>query len=213
MNRAKITYYGAYEGLQEKKYLDRLKYLISQEKNSKYDVSFMLKNCFGGSPLEVCKYTAKSITFSSASNLKKEGRVIAIFDYDFKDEEFIKANKYCEEQKIFNAYSNVNFDLFLLLHKQKYNKQISSNKGYQIALCKAYNIPTSSDIKDEKIIDRIMNQITLDDCRYAIKNAHAICKETCSFGRQFENLEGHFEQPYLKIHLFIEKVLIKCGLL
>ena len=157
MRREKITYYGSYEGLQEKKYLERLKFLISQNEDSKYDVSFMLKNCSGGSPLGICIHALRTITFSNITKLKKEERIIAIFDYDFKDEEFIKANEYCLKNNIVNAYSNVNFDLFLLLHKKSYNKQIYTNEGYNEALCKSFSLSPKSDIKDEKIIDYFNN--------------------------------------------------------
>ncbi len=213
MRREKITYYGSYEGLQEKKYLERLKFLISQNEESKFDVSFMLKNHSGGSPLEICKYALRTITFSNIAELKKEERIIAIFDYDFKDEEFIQANEYCLKNNIVNAYSNVNFDLFLLLHKKSYNKQIYTNEGYKEVLCKSFRLSPKSDIKDEKIIDKIMNQITLEDVVNAIETAKKICKKTENSGKVFNRLDGHYEQPYLKIHLFIEKVLIRCGIL
>ena len=212
MHREKITYYGSYEGLQEKKYLERLKFLISQNEESKYDVSFMLKNCSGGSPLDICTYALRTITFSDIAKLKKEERIIAIFDYDFKDEEFVKANEYCLKNNMVNAYTNDNFDLFLLLHRKSYNKQIYTNDGYKEALCKMFNLPPKSDIKDEKIIDKIMSQITLEDVINAIKMAKIICKKAENSGKEFNKLVGHYEQPYLRIHLFIEKVLIRCGI-
>ena len=52
---------------------------------------------------------------------------IAVFDHDFKEEDFIKAISDCEKYKIFPAYSNISFNLFLILHKKKYNKKIINN--------------------------------------------------------------------------------------
>ena len=67
----------------------------------------------------------------------------AIFDYDFNETEFYRNIEICNQlnkklkptkrnsgRHIYHAYSNVNFDLWLILHKQDYNKRVSKNDAY-----------------------------------------------------------------------------------
>lgn len=213
MRKNKIQYYGAYEGEQEEKYFKHLQKLINNDDRSLFDVNFNFDSPKGGSPLEVCKYADKSITFGNRRDAEKKHRIVAVFDYDFKDDIFKNAIKYCNDKKIVAGYSNVNFDLWLILHKKYYSACVSNNSGYHSTIRTLYKLPKFADIKNQEIIEEMVSQITLDDVIEAIANCKKIEEDKKLTGTLYSGLLGHYEQPYIKLHEFVEKVLKDVGII
>ena len=73
----------------------------------------------------------------------------------------------CNNIKI--AYTSVNFDLWLLLHKQKYNKVVQVSHAYVDLIRKKYGLSPTDDIKKKENIQKIVNQISIKDIKNAIK--------------------------------------------
>jgi hypothetical protein len=200
-----LVYKGSVEGNQEKLYFDRLTDIINMEESSKYNVDFRLSSNRGGSPLQVANKADRTKT-------SKDDKIIAVFDYDNKEKDFVNALSFCEKKKIQIAYSNLSFELWLLFHKTYTTKTVKSSEQYDKIIRKLYNI-SESNIKEEKTIDKIMEKIILSDVIQAIKNSEILEKYNQDCGSVlFKSKVYHYEQPSLKIHECIKEVLIKCGL-
>lgn len=192
-----LTYRGAYEGLQEKLYFLRLENLINHSAFS-YRVSFDLKNKNGGSPKDIV-LGAKKYALNVTDDMK-----VAVFDYDFKDDSFLEALKLTETYHIFPAFSIINFNLFLILHKKDYYKVISKEDNYEKDLRETYNIPKVYKIKSEKAMQLIVDQITLEDVKMAISRAKKVNEESRKV--QPALIDEIYQQPFLNIHIFLEQV-------
>ena len=200
-----VSYKGAVEGNQEKLYFDRLTEIINSEESSKYNVDFRLGSNRGGSPLQVAQKADRTKT-------SRDDKIIAVFDHDNKDQEFINALIFCEKQKIQLAYSNFSFELWILFHKTYTTSTVNNSDQYEKAIRKAYNI-SESNLKEEKTIEKLMKKIILADVVQAVKNSETLENHNQGCGSVlFEGKVSHYEQPALKIHECIKDVLIKCGL-
>lgn len=148
----------------------------------------------------------------------------AIFDYDFNETEFYRNIEICNQlnkklkptkrnsgRHIYHAYSNVNFDLWLILHKQDYNKRVSKNDAYINDVRRVYGLKRADDIKSEDVINKILGQITLKDVKEAIKRAEniRIIKEESDSKNIFNTLI--YENPDFSIHEFLRFVLKDSG--
>ena len=211
MQKGTINYYGVYEGLQEEKYLKHLQSLINQNKDAVKRVNFRFSSSNGGGPLYIVQRSLKSATFANQKELIKNQKIVAIFDFDFK-QDFIEALQYGEKHSIVLGYSNVNFDLWLLLHKKNFQKKITKTNGYEKELRRVYHLENGHNIKTEENIEKILSQITLEDVKMAITNAKKIEKFHVETKDYISSLTNHYEQPYIKLYEFIETVLKDVGL-
>ncbi len=174
------------------------------------------------------KPTERVVTFNtiqgSIERLKKnytEYDNAALFDYDFNDAEFKKKITTCEQlqkenqkhrgKNVYHAYSNVNFDLWLILHKVDFNRPVTSNDAYLTVVRKIYGLGNEADIKEKAIIERILMQITLDDIRNAIRRAEQIrAKKLKSDCFMLGSIEC-YRNPDFSLHEFLKIVLLDCG--
>ena len=102
-----IVYRGSCEGLQEQTFLNHVSKLINNNPRCKNKVYFDLINVGGGDPLEVVK-KAVNYNFIGKKEFIKNKRVIALFDYDFKDSKFLAALKLANDNKIIPFYTIAN---------------------------------------------------------------------------------------------------------
>lgn len=200
MRKAKnvVTYRGAVEGLQEEMYCDHLKKLINNNIDFSKRVNFLFKNSHGGSPTVIVK-KAKQNSLNSDNN-------VAIYDRDFKDD-FIESINLAKEYNIMSAYSNQNFNYFLILHKKFIYKQTTKSDNYEKELIKTYNLDKNSDIKSKESISKILEQINLEDIKFAIKNINKVNSETERTQKQIA--PNIYEQPFLNILEFLEDIFEK----
>ncbi len=196
MQKAVVTYRGSVEGLQEELYFKHIQELINNSDEFNKRVNFNFKNSNGGS---ASKIVEKASIYTGTNNAK-----IAVFDYDFKKDDFIKAIKLCKNKRIFPAYSNVSFNLFLILHKQDYNKQTTPNDNYLKDLRNAYKLDSKIDIKNETECLKIIEQINLEMVKTAIKRAKIINLESKKYNKEIT--KDVYEQPFLNINEFLEQV-------
>jgi len=163
------TYLCICEGQQEKMYLNHLASLIND-----FPRKMVKFNTFIDTPHRLVKRYEE---YDSA----------AVFDYDFNDVEFKRNIKLCDElnrklkstkkyggRYIYHAYSNVNFDLWLILHKENYNRLVSRNDAYICDVRRIYGLGMTDNIKNEDNIIKILSQITLEDVKNAIIRAKNI---------------------------------------
>lgn len=197
------TYFCVCDGQQEEMYLKH--------------VAFLLKDF----PERVVTFNT---TQGSTERLKKnytEYDNAALFDYDFKDMKFRQNILICEQlqrkssrengKNVYHAYSNVNIDLWFILHKEYFNRPVASNDAYVADVRRIYGLSREADIKEKANIDRILRQITLDDVKYAIRRAEQIragkLKSDCF-------MVGNvicYGNPDFSLHEFLKVVLRNCG--
>ena len=207
-----IVYRGSCEGLQEQTFLNHVSKLINNDPRCKNKVYFDLINVGGGDPLEVVK-KAVNYNFIGKKEFIKNKRVIALFDYDFKDSKFLAALKLANGNKIIPFYTIANFDLLLINLKEKYTKQVSKSEEYIKEVRKVYHLDSEANIKNQTVIDKILKQITLDDIIFLIKNAKIIEKDNLNSKNYYFVKENILNQPNLLPYRILEEVLSKAGLI
>ena len=207
-----IVYRGSCEGLQEQTFLNHVSKLINNDPRCKNKVYFDLINVGGGDPLEVVKKTV-NYNFIGKKEFIKNKRVIALFDYDFKDSKFLAALKLANDNKIIHFYTIANFDLLLINLKEKYTKQVSKSEEYIKEVRKVYHLDSEANIKNQTVIDKILKQITLDDIIFLIKNAKIIEKDNLNSKNYYSAKENILNQPNLLPYRILEEVLSKAGLI
>ena len=207
-----IVYRGSCEGLQEQTFLNHVSKLINNDPRCKNKVYFDLINVGGGDPLEVVK-KAVNYNFIGKKEFIKNKRVIALFDYDFKDSKFLAALKLANDNKIIPFYTIANFDLLLINLKEKYTKQVSKSEEYIKEVRKVYHLDSEANIKNQTVIDKILKQITLDDINFLIKNAKIIEKDNLNSKNYYFVKENILNQPNLLPYRILEEVLSKAGLI
>ncbi len=203
---------GAVEGKQEMLYFKRLKDLIDQQPQEAIRKTMIinLKNAGGFSPINVVNRAADAKTFSN------DNQYHAVFDHDNKQSDFIVALEHCRRKEISPCFSNVCFDLWLLLHKCEFNRQVCNTDDYMSQIKKTFDLGNVN-IKSEHVIKKILNQIELEDVIRAIRYAENISRlnrennrnEICRTKYKKENLIC-FENPDLSIHLFVKEILDEC---
>jgi hypothetical protein len=179
-------------GQQEEMYLRHLSCLLKIDKRR---ITFAIKQ---GLPWDIIKQN--HIQYDKA----------VLFDHDGETEAFRKALKACIKSKCIHAYSYLNFDLWLLLHKRAFTRCESDNRAYVNDIRVAYKLDIEADIKSEAILERILKQISLSDVKSAIHRAKRIREQKLQGdGKQIGRII-YYDNPDLSIHEFITKVLSEC---
>jgi len=196
------TYRCVVEGQQEKLYLQHLAKLLTR-----FPETVVQFNVSEGNAHELTK---SYVEYDSA----------CLFDYDFNKSEFETNLTICatlnrnnqkkskrQAARVYHAYTNVCFDLWLVLHKGDYFASVSANDAYVEDVIKLYSLPKGSDIKNKKVMEIILSQITLDDVKKAISRAKLICNRKLATDEIRIGVEKYFDNPDLSIHNFIEMVI------
>lgn len=206
MKQYRKNYLVVCDGKQEQMYLEHLAKLIKD-----FPRKVVKFNSFVDSPYRLKKRYEE---YDSA----------ALFDYDFNDVEFKKNIEFCDGfnkklkptkrktgKHVYHAYSNVNFDLWLILHKANFCQSVSTNNAYVSEVRKIYGLGHMDNIKGEDVIKKILDQVTLDNVKAAIKRADNIRKnkiETDGFKICNTIL---YPNPDFSIHEFLKVVLQDSG--
>lgn len=148
----------------------------------------------------------------------------ALFDFDFNESEFKKNIQICDElnkqfqptkrktgRKIYHAYSNVNFDLWLILHKEDCNGCVYKNNGYIRDVRRIYGLSSTDNIKHEDVIQKILKQITLSDVQQAIRRAQRIRRDKDPSDGIVVRNTVYYSNPDFSIHDFLIEVLTASG--
>ncbi|MCL2766601.1 MAG: RloB family protein [Peptococcaceae bacterium] len=187
-------YFCLCEGQQEELYFARLSKLL---KTNIRQVKFTTKQGLPGNIDRHCR----GIQYDKA----------IVFDHDGNPEAFLKALNTCIKTKCAHAYSNRNFDLWLLLHKQSFTGYVSENSAYVNMIRSVFNLDSEADIKKEAVQKRLLEQISLTDVKKAICHAKRIRELKLPGDGKRLGTTTYYDNPDLSIHEFIEKVLSECG--
>lgn len=179
-----------FEGEQEKKYFEHIGKKVRQKDPC---VSLKFK--------EVKKL--RVLEASSTDVLK-----IAVFDYDSNKQEFEKKVKMCQKTRI--LYTNLNFDLWLLLHKKQFKKSVIGNDSYVDEIRKEYKLDPTANIKSEDNISKILEQIEISDINMAIKNAKEIMNMKLESDRVYVKRNfSYYLNPSMSIQEFLDELFIE----
>lgn len=151
---------------QERIYFDKIQELANGMERRKYDILFDYAEPFGGDPKCVVERT---ITKSIGKSNK-----ISVFDHDGKTKKYEDAIDLATENKIFAGYSNFCFDLWLILHKEDYYQEVENQDGYAEEMRRVFKLGKFANIKRKEQVERIVNQITMQDVKDAIVRADII---------------------------------------
>lgn len=206
MSNYRKNYLCICEGQQEKMYMNHVAKLIKN-----FPKKVVTFNTFIDSPHRLKKRYEE---YDSA----------AIFDFDMNEVEFKKNIEICDrlnrdlksikrksERHIYHAYSSVNFDLWLILHKEDYSKIVSRNDAYVQDLRRIYGLYATDNIKNEEINRKILSQITLNDVKEAIHRAEKIRHNKNIDDCQSVGDTKIYTNPDFSIHEFLKIVLIDSG--
>lgn len=143
--------------------------------------------------------------------------IIKILKHYFGDYRKIKRER--TDLKYTLGYSNLTFDLWMILHRKECNGIFAHKKAYLKEINKAFSknfIPLDK-YKEEKNFKNILeNYINLEEVEIAIKNAKKIreAKEKSgSSSKTVHKFKYYDNNPDLTIHECVEKILIDSGIL
>lgn len=144
-------------------------------------------------PVHVKQFTETMTNLKAASNLGKQ------ISYKF-------------------GYTNLTFDLWIILHKSVCNSAQVHRKNYIYPLNQAYGekFENMDEYKHEDNFKRCLGQLSLDDVRNAIDRANKIMAKNRENGYRLYEYKGYKyykENPSLAINEIIEKILKDCELI
>ncbi len=202
------------EGETEKWYFDWLQNTINSTKESKYNVKLD------------CKIQKNPIAYAKGFTLLDKTVVTHVFDREsenpkdtqqFKDtlSNMREAEKVGKQIDYKLGYSNLSFELWIILHKMDCNTSMIECKKYLSALNKAYDekFKNLSEYKKESNFKRILNKLTISDVIDAVNRADLIMKMNKENGytlQQFKKYHYYDENPSLSLGDIIGAILKDC---
>lgn len=210
-------YYFSVEGETEHWYLKWLQDIINKTQEAKFKVSFdcpVQKN-----PLK----RAKSLVVTGKIN------IYHISDYEsdepihvreFKEimDNMKKAKALGKQINYKFGYTNLTFDLWIILHKSDCNGSFAHRKQYIVPINRSFNenFENMDDYKHENNFKRILKSLSLSNVIDAINRAKLIMQRNKENGyalQQYKGYKYYKENPALDIWQAIEGILKDCGLL
>ncbi len=207
------------EGSTEKLYFEWLRDTINANQSSRRRVSLSCEKC---SPLQFVK---------QVSILDIKARVFHVHDYEDPKTDPGQFTKILKEMraaesstglKKFNyslAYSNLTFDLWIMLHRADCYGLQTYSSAYWAKLQSAYGLTAQSFNKykkEDNYKSQVLDKLTLQCVRDAIERAEKIEQSNQRNGyvkQSYKKYEYYANNPSLSIHVPIKAMLNECGLL
>jgi hypothetical protein len=215
--RSNVKFYISTEGNTEKWYFEHLRRLINENTGTLYNLSCKPEQC--KSPKKYIKN--KNLIeetyfhiFDYESNASEHEALLESILREIKD---ININPYFKNKIICKAgYSNLSFDLWILLHKIKFISPLPHRNRYLQHINRAYIINFESMDKykqEENFKKQILEKIALADVFNAIKYAKEIKlsnEQTSKSSKEIHGFKYFTDNPDLSIHECVEEILNKC---
>lgn len=114
------------------------------------------------------------------------------------------------------GYSNLSFDLWMILHKDICNASFTEPHQYLEKINKVYNEKFASmeEYKQERNFKRLLSKLSLDDVKRAIGYAENIERKNAQNYtiQKHKEFKYYVENPSLSINVSIKKILEECKL-
>lgn len=211
--RRNIKYFFSVEGETEELYFQHLKKLIFEEENRIANPVLQIEKCSPSkcvkkiSVIHPCTITAVFDVEDNDADHRKR------FENTLK--EMKSAEKFGKSIKYELGYSNIDFDLWIILHKKDLFGTVGSKAKYLKNINQIYGTKFEAlcEYKTERNFSHILSKITLDDVKAAIARAEKITKQRMSEGNPIRTCgyEWFDKNPALSVHCVIKKILSECG--
>ena len=210
--RRNIKYFFSVEGETENLYLEHLKKLIlAQELRIANPVIRVEKL----SPLKVVKKLPllQPCIITSVFDVEDDTNHKLHFENILK--EMKQAEKLGKSIKYELAYSNIDFELWIILHKKDLFGSIGSKNQYLSHINNIFGTKFEAlkEYKEEKNFSQILSKITLDDVKKAIARTEKIMNQRKLEATLLKSYgyEWCDKNPSLSIHNAVSKILKECG--
>lgn len=210
------SFYFSVEGQTEKWYFEWLQNIINAEPASKYKVKIDVK---------------KENPLSRIKQLSVIGKtdITHICDYEGNEEEFQRkfmntldqmkaAEKSGKNIKYHLGYSNLTFELWMIIHKINFTCPLAHRNQYLAHLNRAYDEQFNSlnEYKEENNFKRLLSKLTLEDIRQAVDRAIKITnknEENRHVLQQYKGYTYYRENPSLSVWTSVKTILKTCELI
>lgn len=215
IEKRSIKYFFSTEGETEKWYLERLEKLLNESKDSICKVSFHVRKDSPHSFVKKISILQKTEVYHffdvESVESEYEKRFIGVLDNMKKAEKLGKTLSYIP------VYTNLSFELWMILHKMDCNGCISDRKKYLTHINKIFNTDYESlrEYKEESHFKQILNKISIEDVKDAVFRADKIMRENIRRGytlNKHNNFFWYKENPSTEVGNIIAKILKACGL-
>ena len=209
-------YYFSVEGETEHWYLKWLQDLINANEEARYKVSFE------------CPVNKNPYKYAKKLNVLNKTEIYHFFDYEGDEEMYVQRFKNAMDnmKKAQNAgkqityksgYSNLTFDLWVILHMTNCNGAYAHRKNYLTTINRAFDesFESMDEFKEEDKFKRCLKKLELSNVIDAIERAKKIMKRNQDNGYKLHEYKGYKyykENPALAVWEAIEKILKECEL-
>lgn len=212
-----LTYYFSVEGETEKWYLDWLEAQINLQEGTKFKVK--LKAEVQKDPVSYAKkltvqrrttvWHLSDIEGSTSSHIQSIENTLG----RLKD-----AKNLGKDITYHWGYSNLSFDLWMILHKQNCNAELADVTRYLNHINRAFGeqFESMKEYKEEYNFKHCLGKLSLPEVLSAIERARTIMLRNERDGyllSQFKGYQYYLHNPSLDLWQPIEKILSDCGLL
>lgn len=189
---------------QERLYFNRVQEIVNGIGKRSYDLQFDYAEPFGGDPKCVVERTV----------LKSIGKInkAAVFDYDGKRTKYEEAIDLAVEKDIVLGYTNYCFDLWLLLHKEDYFEEVSGQDDYAEELRSVYGLDREANVKKKRQVDKILEQISMEDIEAAISRAETIASDNLQrTANKTPHGRDYYDNPDTQVHSLLKWLFGQVG--
>lgn len=211
------TYYFSVEGENEQWYLKWLETQINENERANYRVKLFTK--VQNDPISFVKnlVVPKRPTIWHLSDIEgsSDEQIQAVHNTLGR----LKAAKNLGKSVIYKwGYSNLSFDLWIVLHKQSCNAELNSVDSYLSRINDAFGTQFESlkKYKEEANFKHCLSQLCIDDVIAAVSKAKEIMQRNERDGYPLTYFKGYsyyIHNPSLDLWQPIEIILSDCGLL
>ena len=212
-----LTYYFSVEGETEQWYLEWLEAQINVNGNANYIVKFIIK------------VEKDPVSFVKKLVVQKKTTIWHLSDIEGSSNEQIqtvhntlgrlKEAKGLGKSIVYKwGYSNLSFDLWMILHKQNCNAELNDVGKYLTYINRVFDehFESLKEYKEEANFKRCLEMLTFPEVLTAISRAKAIMQRNERDGYQRIQFKGYCyysHNPSLDLWQPIETALLDCGLL
>ena len=212
-----LTYYFSVEGETEQWYLEWLETQINANENANYIVKF------------ITKVQKDPVSFIKKLVVQKKTTIWHLSDIEGSSDEQIqtvhntlgrlKDAKGLGKSIIYKwGYSNLSFDLWMILHKQNCNAELTDVGKYLTHINRVFDehFESMKEYKEEDNFKRCLGKLTFPEVLIALSRAKAIMQRNERDGYQLAQFKGYryyIHNPSLDLWQPVETILSDCGLL
>ena len=204
------------EGDTEKWYLDWLGEQINADTNAQYHV--LITAAVQKNPLKFVKRLTVNTTPEVVHLCDVEGEIPADLKGFQTVLDRLKDARNAKEIEYDLGYSNLSFELWMILHKDDCRAPLSTKNQYLSRINRLFgqSFESLDQYKKKDNFDKCLNQLSLQDVIQAIHRSQKLMKEKEETGSKLSEYKGYryyTDNPALTIFQAIDKILRECGLL